>query len=192
MKLLRTNADHFDGFLVSIVSQQIREGAVIIYPTDTVYGIGCSIDKVDSVKRIFEIKCREQDKPLSVAFPSIEMAKKYAEISPADEDYMKEHINEPLTFVVKKKPSVPDFVTAGLDTVGIRIPDNEVLRKMLTAADMPIITTSVNFSGQKAPTKVGDIDMRIIEQVDLVIDSGPCRIGKPSKVIDLASGKVLR
>jgi L-threonylcarbamoyladenylate synthase len=192
MKLLRTNADHFDGFLVSIVSQQIRDGNVIIYPTDTVYGIGCSIDNVASVKRIFEIKCREQDKPLSVAFPSIEMAKKYAEISAADEEYIIKHINEPLTFIVKKKPSVLDIVTAGKDTVGIRIPDNVILKKVLEAANMPIITTSVNFSGQKAPAKVGDIDMQIIEQVDLVIDAGPCRVGKPSKVIDLATGKVLR
>ena len=140
MKLLRTNADRLDGFLVSIVSQQIREGAVIIYPTDTVYGIGCSIDNIASVKKVYEIKCREQDKPLSIAFPNIEMAKKYAEISPEDEKYITEHINEPFTFVVKKRPSVPDIVTSGKDTVGIRIPDNIILKKILEAADTPIIT----------------------------------------------------
>jgi len=66
------------------------------------------------------------------------------------------------------------------------------MKKVLLEADSPIITTSVNLSGQKAPSKVGDIDMEILEKVDLVIDAGPCKIGKPSKVIDLATGKIIR
>lgn len=191
MKILKIG-DNLNQDLVSIVSQQILDGRVLVYPTDTVYGIGCAINNIDGVERIFQIKCRSKDKPLSVAFSSLEMVKKYAEIRREEEEYMRAHINEPLTFIVKKKPLVADIVTAGKNTVGVRILNHEFMNRVLEEADTPIITTSANISGEEAPACVGDIKMRVLEKVDLVVDGGPCRVGKPSKVVDLTTGRILR
>jgi len=192
MKLLRISAENPDKRLVSHAAKAILEGNIIIYPTDTVYGLGCSISSEDSVKRIFEIKGRSPAKPLSIAFPDVESAKKYAFLEAKDEEYIKKNINEPLTFIVRKKELVPDYVTAGMETVGIRIPDNKIVKEMLLSAKIPVITTSANISGEKAPAAFQEINKEILEKVDLAIDSGTCRAKVPSKIVNLLTGKVLR
>ena len=192
MKLLRISAENPDKRLVSHAAKAILEGNIIIYPTDTVYGLGCSISSEDSVKRIFEIKGRSPAKPLSIAFPDVESAKKYAFLEAKDEEYIKKNINEPLTFIVRKKELVPDYVTAGMETVGIRIPDNKIVKEMLLSAKIPVITTSANISGEKAPAAFQEINKKILDKVDLAIDSGTCRAKVPSKIVNLLTGKVLR
>lgn len=192
MELLQVGAYTSQSSLVSRVASEIRRGSVIIYPTDTVYGIGCSIKAVGSVKRVYEIKGRAYDKPLSVLFSSLEEVRAYAKLSPKEEEYIREHMSEPYTFVVKKKRSVPSIVTGGLDTVGVRIINLDLVKEILVAAGVPIITTSANLSGEKPPVSVEEINRAVLEKVDLVLDSGPCRIGRPSTVLEISSGKVLR
>ena len=164
----------------------------MIYPTDTVYGLGCSIKAEDSIKKIFEIKKRSLKNPLSVAFSDLEMAKEYILLDSEGEGFIKKHINEPFTFVVKKKGNIFDIITANRNTVGIRIPNHKVVKEIIRSSGIPIITTSANISGKKAPANVGEIDEGIKDSVDLILDSGPCRLGAPSKVIDLSTGKILR
>lgn len=191
MKVFKIDPDNPDKDRIIFVASAIRKGKIIIYPTDTVYGIGCNINS-DSVSRIFEIKKRSLDRPVSVAFSDLDMVKKYAFLEKDDERFIKEHIHEPYTFIVRKMENVPDIVTSGKNTLGIRIIDHKVVREIINAANVPIITTSANVSGKKAPKSVDEIDDEIKKKADLIIDSGPCRIGIPSKVIDLKTGRILR
>jgi L-threonylcarbamoyladenylate synthase len=191
MKLLRINAENPEKGLVSFVAREVALGRVIIYPTDTVYGIGCRLAP-DSVKKIFEIKKRSPDKPLSIAFKDLGSAKEYVSLSPEEERYINEHLIKPMTYVVKKKGSVPDIVTCGKDMVGIRIIDNPFIRALFSYVDEPIITTSANVSGEKSPVSVSEINCELLKKADIVIDCGPCKLGVPSKVVYAATGELIR
>jgi len=191
MKLLRINAENPEKELVSFVAREVALGRIIIYPTDTVYGIGCRLDP-DSVKKVFEIKKRSPDKPLSIAFKDLASAKEYVSLSPKEEKYIKEHLDKPMTFVVKKKDKVPDIVTSGKDTIGIRIIDDPFVRELLSCTDEPIITTSANISGTKAPASIPEIRDEFLKKADVVIDCGSCKLGIPSIVVCPATGEIIR
>jgi L-threonylcarbamoyladenylate synthase len=191
MKLLRINAENPEKELVSFVAREVASGRIIIYPTDTVYGIGCCLD-TDSVKKIFEIKNRSLDKPLSVAFKDLESAKEYVSLSTEEERYIKQHLDKPMTYVVKKKDNVPGIVTGGKETVGIRIIDNPFVRELLSCMGEPIITSSANVSGEKAPASIDKISGELLKKADIVIDCGRCKLGIPSKVVYAATGEPIR
>jgi len=190
-KILKISPDNPEEDKILCAAEFLSDGRLIIYPTDTVYGLGCSIDS-PGVERIFEIKKRDKDMPLSVAFSSIEMVEEYAVIGEVEREFIMDNVNKAYTFILKKKDRIPDVVTGGKDTVGVRIPNHAVVRGFVEKAGVPIITTSANVSGNAPPASVDEISDGIKEVVDLIIDSGPCRVGRPSKVVDLRSGKVLR
>jgi len=189
--ILRINPDNPEKDLVTFVSNEIRNGKVIIYPTDTVYGLGCSIYS-ENVRRIFDIKKRNLKNPLSIAFSDLDMLKKYVILNKEEERFIRENINDPYTFVVRKRHNIPDIITAGREKVGVRIPNLRLTREVIRHAKVPIITTSANISGEKAPSDFKEIDDRIKRKVDLLIDSGRCKIGTPSRVIDLETMEILR
>lgn len=190
MKLLRINSEQ-EELLVSLASEMVKEGSTIIYPTDTVYGLGCALGQEEG--RIFELKRRDWDKPLSLAFPDLEMVKEYVELGKEGEKFIKERLGEPYTFIVKKRQDkISDIVTAGKKTVGVRIPHHVICKKIIEKVGKPIITTSANFSGAPAPCKVEELNPILKEDVDVIVDAGECELGKPSTVIDIKSGKILR
>jgi len=190
MKLLRINAEKPEKGLVSIVAKEVAGGGVIIYPTDTVYGIGCRLDPV-SIKRVFEVKRRDVSKPLSIACRDLDLAKEYAYISRAEEGYIRANLGRPMTFILKKRDVVPDIVTGGLDSVGVRIIDSPFVRELLSVVGEPIVTTSANVSGGKAPVRVSEISAEVKNGVDYVVDGGPCRVGVPSMVVYPSTGRVV-
>jgi len=190
-KILKIDAENSEEDKVLIAAEHVKRGEVLVYPTDTVYGLGCAIAS-DSVEKVFDIKRRSRDAPLSVAFSGLGMVGGYVEIDDDERDFIQTHIKEPYTFVVKKKNKIPDIVTAGKDTVGVRIPNHLVAREIIEKAGIPIISTSANVSGEAAPASVDEIADEILEKADLIVDSGPCKTGKPSKVIDVKSGRTLR
>ncbi len=174
------------------VEDLLDRGGVIVYPTDTVYGIGCRIDVLDSVGKIYDIKIRSIQGPLSIACSDIEMVKKYAYVDEKAEAFMEENMKG-YTFVLeKKKKVVSDAVTASLDTVGVRIIPLKFMQQLIEKLDCPIITTSANISGMDAPCSVEELHERITEKADLVLDGGVCELKKSSKVIDLRTGELLR
>ena len=190
-KILKISPDNPEEDKILCAAEFLREGKLIVYPTDTVYGLGCFIESPD-VNRVFEIKKRGRDMPLSVAFSSIEMAEEYVVVGNDERKFIVDNIDGPYTFILKKKSRIPNAVTVGKDTVGARIPNHAVVRALVEKAGVPIITTSANVSGNAPPASVDEVAGEIKDAVDLVIDSGPCRVGRPSKVVDLRSGKVLR
>lgn len=191
MKILKIDPEKPDTALILLASNAINEGKILVYPTDTVYGIGCSVIS-ENIGRIFDIKRRGRENPLSVAFSDLGMVKEYAFLKDRGERFIGENILKPYTFVVKKRKSISDIITAGKETVGVRIPNHRVVKEIILGAGIPIVTTSANLSGKTAPSSFDEIDGDILEAVDLAIDSGRCKTGKPSVVIDLKSGKLLR
>lgn len=168
----------------------LRNDGLIVYPTDTVYGLGSNINSYNLVKKIDLIKGREKNKPYSLAFSDMNMVKEYTLINKEQEIFIRKHIKEPYTFIVEKKKNVPDFVTKDRYGVGVRIPNHNVCRLLIKYYGSPIISTSANVSGKYPPVTLRDIDIEVAEQVDLIIDSGPCFFGKSSSVVDLTKKEI--
>lgn len=175
---------------VNLAIKFLDSKKIICYPTDTVYGIGCRINFTESVKKIFEIKERSYNKPLSVAFYDLNQAKDFIILDNKQENFIKEHIDQPYTFIVKKnKQKISDLITANTEFVGIRIINNEIVKKL--TEKYPIITTSANLSGNKYTSSFEQIDEKIKERVDLIL-KGECKYKKPSCVIDLINFEIKR
>jgi L-threonylcarbamoyladenylate synthase len=159
------------------IVEKIRSGKIFIYPTDTIYGIGCNALDEGAVKRIREIKKRDRDKPLSVIAPSFDWIEKNCIV---DVD-LKKYLPGPYTIILKKKG--PSFLkhVSDADSIGVRIPDCE-FSKYVEAAGVAFITTSVNLSGEPFARSIKEIPREILEGVDEVIDIGELN-GKPSTLI---------
>jgi len=167
----------------------LDEGKIICYPTDTVYGIGCRINFIESVKKIFEIKKRDITKPLSVAIYDLNTAKEFVKLDDKAEKFVKENLVKIYTFIVPKTDKISDIITANKDAVGIRIINNEIVKSL--TEKYPIITTSANISGNPSAKNFEEIDERIKNKVDLIL-TGECKYKIPSTIIDLRNFKVIR
>lgn len=165
----------------------IRNGGVVIYPTETVYGIGASIFSEDALRRVFSIKKRLPDKPVSIAVSCFGMMEEVVYIGERERGFIKKFLPGPVTVLLNKKPAVPDILTAGGDLVGIRYPDHEITIKLIELAGVPITSTSANLSGEAPPNRVEDLKI----DADYILDGGKCG-GEPSTVVDLVNRKVIR
>ena len=158
--------------------------SVVVYPTDTVYGIGCDAENVELVERIYEIKRRDRSKPLSIIAPSFEWIEEHFVIT---RDILEKFLPGKYTLVLEKKnPSFLSHVSKGR-SVGVRIIEHEIMR-VFSSLKKPIVTTSANLSGKPAPSSIEEIDKEILSKVDYIIDGGKL-YGKPSRVVEI---KVLR
>lgn len=164
-------------------------GGLIIYPTETLYGLGANMTDLEAVKKVFDVKGRLHNKPLSVAFRDVEHAKKYAEFNKVAEKLARKFLPGPLTIVLKSK--LPLGSMFGDNTITVRIPSNKVARELLARTKFPITATSANVSGNRDPIDARIAIDQIGEDVDLVIDSGECELGKPSTVIDLSGDEIV-
>lgn len=167
----------------------LQSGGVIIYPTDTLYGIGGDATSEAVVKKIHKIKRTSQKKPLSVMMASIDMAKEFCQIEQEQEKELMK-LPGPYTFLLKQKTK--KLAASDGEKLGIRIPENEFCRMLCQRFQKPIVTTSANITKQKPPTTIEEVDKSILEAVDLAIDGGKTKHKKPSTIIDLVDGKRIR
>lgn len=166
---------------VDIVIGAITAGGVVIFPTETVYGIGCSIKSKKGINRIYKLKKRPKSKPLQVLISNMDQAKKLARNIPQKAlELMRNNWPGPLTIVLNKK---------GKGTIGLRIPDYKPLLKIIETCG-PISATSANISGHPAPITADEI----VLEADLLLDGGKCKLKTASKVVDFTSKlpKILR
>ncbi len=173
------------------LGRRIKSGAVFVYPTDTVYGLGCAITSETAVGRVFKLKGRARGKPLSVAFGDLEQLLSYADAGRSREERLKKDLPGPHTFILKNK-RVPKYVTGALETVGVRIPAHGPLRELIREAGEPVVTTSANLAGGEPPANLEEVPGSIIEGADFALDGGRCGSGKPSRIENLLTGERLR
>ena len=164
----------------------MADGGIILYPTDTVYGLGANIFNNDAVKKIYDIKKRDSSKPLSVLVQDTNSLELIADLNKSSRAIVNKWLPGPFTFILNKKKVVSPYVSASAK-VGVRIPDYKIAR--LLASLFPIITTSANLTNECTLSNPQDILKQIGNDIDLVIDVGDLGKAKPSTVIDLSSSK---
>ena len=165
-------------------AQIIKKGGIVAFPTETVYGLGADALNQEAVKKIFIAKGRPQDNPLIIHVASKNIDKYVEEIPPVAESLMNKFWPGPLTIILKKKDIIPDVTSANLKSIGIRMPDNDVARKLIELSGTAIAAPSANISGRPSPTDlercVEDLDGR----VDLIIGGDNSKIGVESTIVD--------
>ena len=163
----------------------IRMGGIVVYPTETVYGIGCAPMLPDAAKKICVIKGRA-DKPLPLACSDVEAAEKIVEFNPAAKRLAKKFWPGPLMLVLPAKIEYSVWVTHGAKTLGVRVPGSEVSRELARLSGGVIVSTSANKAGEEPARTASDAARILEEEVDLILDGGPTPSGVPSTVLDLS------
>jgi L-threonylcarbamoyladenylate synthase len=162
-------------------------GGLLIFPTDTVYGLGARADRERSVRRIYEVKGRPAELALPVLVGSVKGARRVADWSMAAQRLAEAFWPGPLTLVLPVRAELSALVTAGRGTVGVRMPDHAALLDWLEACDFPLAVTSANRSGEPPAVRVTDLPPELQEAVDLILDGGAYPGGVASTVVDLTS-----
>lgn len=167
----------------------IKNGGIVVFPTETVYGIGVNgLDK-QAIEKLYKIKKRPIDKPISLLVSDMQMIEYLAkDISDIEYRIMRAFFPGPLTIILKKKEIIPDILTANKDTVGIRMPSDKIAQKLIEYVKSPIATTSANISGNLSGTEIKDIINDFGQNVDYYIDSGKSKIGTGSTIVEVING----
>ena len=172
-------------------AQAIKQGNLVLFPTETVYGIGANALDEKAVKKIYEAKGRASDNPLIAHISNLEMLKKLVtEIGEKEKKLIEKFWPGPLTIIFNKSNIVPNIITAGLETVAIRMPSNEIAKRLIEYSGVPIAAPSANISGKPSGTVVEDILEELDGKVEYIIDGGMVDIGLESTVIRVIDGKV--
>ncbi|HHY38681.1 MAG TPA: threonylcarbamoyl-AMP synthase [Clostridia bacterium] len=181
-----------DEAVLSLAGAILRSGGTVAFPTETVYGLGANALDAQAVRRIFEAKGRPADNPIIVHVSSFdEVRPLVTEIPPQIRTLMRTFWPGPLTILFKRSDLIPDIVTAGLDTVGIRMPDHPVALGIIRHAGVPIAAPSANISSYPSPTTAEHVVHDLDGRIDAVIDGGPTGIGVESTVLDISGDKPL-
>lgn len=176
---------------LKIAANIIKKGGIVIFPTETVYGIGTNGLDEEAVKKLYEVKDRPLNKPISLLVSNFDMINQVAkDITEMEYKIMKNFFPGPLTIILNKKSCVPDILTAKGNTVGIRMPDNEIALKLIELSGVPIATPSANISGRPSGIDIEDIKKDFEGKVDLFIDSGKSKIGNGSTIVKVEDNEI--
>ncbi|MBI3476686.1 MAG: threonylcarbamoyl-AMP synthase [Acidobacteria bacterium] len=168
----------------------LRAGRLVVFPTETVYGLGANALDPDAVARIYAAKGRPATSPLIVHVASIEMAQSLVAGWPEIADRLaRKFWPGPLTLVLEKKSAIPAIVTAGLSTVGLRMPAHPIAQALLRAAGLPLAAPSANRFTELSPTTADHVRQSLGDDVDLILDGGPCEVGIESTVLSLVGSQ---
>lgn len=185
-RVLQADVAHPEPEVLEAAAKVIREGGVVAFPTETVYGLGADATSAEAVGRIFEAKGRPSDNPLIVHVADREQLDQVVSlVPPVAERLIERFWPGPLTLVLPKVASVPHAVTGGLETVGVRMPDHPVALALIRAAGLPVAAPSANRSGRPSPTAAEHVLEDLGGRIPLVIDGGETGVGLESTVIDL-------
>jgi L-threonylcarbamoyladenylate synthase len=175
---------------ISEAAKILQEGGLVAFPTETVYGLGANALNADAVAKIYEAKGRPQTSPLIVHASSIQMARSLVSEWPREaEELAQRWWPGPLTIVLPKSPEIPDIVTAGLPTVGVRIPAHPLALELIEAAGLPLAAPSANRFMELSPTTAAHVRAAFGDTIP-VLDGGPTLVGIESTVVSIAGGKI--
>lgn len=184
--ILEIYGDSLNQRVVDEAVDILRSGGVIIYPTDTVYGLGCDINQKAAIEKIYRIKQMEKSKPLSFICADLKDIAQYAKVSTIVYREMRRHLPGPYTFVLPAMHAVPKMVVSKQKTVGIRIPDHELSLAIVRQLGNPIVTTSLDINERTFASDPMDFIGFFEDMVDLIIHAGPS-YHDPSTIIDFTS-----
>jgi len=189
MKKIKINIDNFKKGEINLIVDFLKQGKVIVYPTDTVYGLGCLATEKEAIKKIYRIKKRRKDRPLLILVSSLRMLKKYCYINKKQNEYLKEiwsKSRRPTSVVLQDRGLLPNELTGGLSSLAVRLPKNDFLIKTINSISVPLVSTSLNISSRKVFKSVEDLDKYFKKhKPDLVVDTGRVKMIKPSRLVDI-------
>ncbi|MBI5159378.1 threonylcarbamoyl-AMP synthase [Candidatus Micrarchaeota archaeon] len=173
----------------SRAKEAVASGKLVVYPTDTLYGLGCDATNAKAVVKLLELK-GGRDKPVSIVVSDLEMLKKYCELDGEQAGQITSLLPGPFTIVLKKKKSskLAEGVSS-TETVGVRVPEHVFVKRLVRELGVPITSTSANTSGKPAPTQVSELEKTMVDGVSVIIDCGKTAQGTASTVIDFSGGK---
>ena len=169
--------------ILSVAGKLLADGGLVVFPTETVYGLGANATDATAASRIYAAKGRPSDNPLIVHIAEPDEADRIAETSEIYYRLARYFMPGPLTVILPVRPVIPKAVTAGLDTVAVRCPSHPVARALITAAGVPIAAPSANLSGSPSPTTGPHVKDDMDGRVDMIIDGGPCAYGLESTIV---------
>jgi L-threonylcarbamoyladenylate synthase len=187
-KIYKLNEENIDNQAIKEAVEVIRKNGTVVFPTETVYGLGANALSAEAAKAIFVAKGRPSDNPLIVHVDCIDMLL-YVIGEPLSENakkLMEKFWPGPLTLIFKKSSAIPPEITAGLDTVGVRMPDNTIALELIKQSGLPIAAPSANISGKPSPTKGEHVIADLAGKVDAILCGSSSRIGLESTVLDLS------
>lgn len=187
--MLSINPQNPQQRLLDRVVECLRKGGVIVYPTDTTYGMGCDIYNKKGIEKIYQIKQRDKRKPFSFICPDLATIASYANVSNNAFKIMKRHLPGPYTFVLEATREVPDLLVTRQRTVGVRMPDNNIALEIVRQFGHPLVTTSANVTQQPTYEDPSLIEDELGAQLDMVVDGGKLS-GDPSSVISLIDEEI--
>jgi len=165
----------------------VKEGKIIIYPTETCYGIGTNALNEESIKRIYEIKNRSKEKKMSCLVSSIEQAERYCELNEKERRICEKFMPGPLTLIAEKKNKIPGILNKDF---AFRISSNEIARKIPEKSGVPLVSTSANISGEDNPYEIEEISNVLKEKIDFIVDIGRLEKTPPSTLLKIENGKI--
>ncbi len=194
MKILKVNPENLRDSEEAIIeaAKVMLGGGTVIFPTDTVYGLGCDATNETAVRRVFKIKGRDETKPLSVMARDMAMVKKVAFIDGKLERALETIWPGAITVILWRRHKLPAVLSAGRETIGLRIPDYKFTFCLAENMGRPFVATSANISSQQATTKIGEVMKyfeKSVSRPDLVLDAGDLKFSEPSTVLDLTTAK---
>lgn len=189
-EIFKIDPDNIDQHIIDYCGKKIREGKLVCFPTETVYGLGANALDEKAVQNIFIAKGRPQDNPLIVHISDIEMVESIASGNERELFILKQLSDKfwpgPLTQITTKNENISDSVTCGLNTVGIRFPSNMIAISLIKSAGVPVAAPSANVSGRPSPTRASHVIEDLDGRVDIIIDGGSCLVGVESTVLDIS------
>lgn len=174
---------------VETVVGELRKGHLVVYPTETLYGLGANALDEAAVKRVFIAKNRPFDMPISIAVSDTQMMENVAVVDPVSRKLAQKFMPGPITLVLKKKPKVPDLVTAATDEVGIRMPRHPLALKIISKFG-PITSTSANMHSRPDPVSIRTTVKEMGDVVSVYLDCGSTKLGKHSTIIAIHDGNL--
>ncbi len=188
--IVKVNPNSINSKIIENALSFLSRGEIIAFPTDTVYGVGGDIFSEAAINRIYRLKNRPTNKPINALISSEEQLKLIVESIPAEaRSIIKKFWPGPLTIILKKKTEVSNKVTSGLDTIGVRMPNNRVALEIIEKFEKPLATTSANLSGQPNTLTANDVYDNFQESLPIIIDSQEKALGIESTIVTFASSK---
>ena len=188
-RVLKVDSDHPEKEIIEEAVKLIKEGKLIVFPTETVYGLGADALNEEAVRRIFKVKGRSFNKPLSILIGKKEELSKYVQEIPKSAQVLIERFwPGPLTLILRASLLIPDNIIKGENnTIGIRMPNGRVALEIVKTSGVPLACPSANLSGRPSPTKAEEVIKDLGEKIDLILDGGETKIGVESTVLNLTS-----
>ena len=185
-KIVRINPEKIEDFDEELkeAAEIIKRGGLVAFPTETVYGLGANALDSTASEKIYKAKGRPSDNPLIIHIADKNDYDKYCIVEgKAFEKLVNDFVPGPITIIQKKRDIIPDTVTAGMDTVAVRLPSHKVAKRLIELAGVPIAAPSANTSGRPSPTKAEHVIEDMLGRVDMIIDGGECEVGLESTIV---------